>query len=63
MENKLFFSVVIALYNKENYIENTLKSVLNQSYKNFEVVIVNDGSTDNSQSIVKTFKDSRIESF
>jgi len=63
MENKPFFSVVIALYNKEDYIENTLKSVLNQSYSNFEIIVVNDGSTDNSESIVKNFKDSKIRLF
>lgn len=48
-----FFSVVIPLYNKGNYIENTLQSVLNQSYKNFELIIINDGSTDNSLEIAQ----------
>ncbi len=48
-----FFSVIIPLYNKENYIKNTLESVLNQSFKDFEVIIINDGSTDNSLKIVK----------
>jgi len=44
----VLFSVIIPLYNKENYIENTLNSVFNQTYKNFEIIIINDGSTDNS---------------
>lgn len=53
-----FFSVVIPLYNKEDYIANTLKSVLNQTFTDFEIVIVNDGSTDRSLEIVKvSFKD------
>ena len=60
METKPFFSVVIPLFNKEDYIEDTLNSVLNQSYKHFEVIIVNDGSNDNSLSIIKSISDSRI---
>lgn len=55
-----FFSVIIPLYNKEKYIEATLNSVLNQLFKDFEVIIVNDGSTDDSLRIVSQFKDSRI---
>ena len=43
-----FFSVVIPLYNKENYIEATVKSVLNQSFADFELLIINDASTDAS---------------
>lgn len=54
------FSVVIPLYNKELSIRNTILSVLNQSYQNFEIVIINDGSTDNSVEAVKTIKDARI---
>ena len=56
----LNFSVVIPLYNKEKYIERTLKSVLEQSYTNFEVIIINDGSTDNSLNVVKNIKDKRL---
>nr|WP_317633016.1 glycosyltransferase family 2 protein [uncultured Flavobacterium sp.] len=56
-----FFSVVIPLYNKENFIANTLESVLNQSFTDFDVLIVDDGSTDNSLTIVKSFKDERIK--
>jgi glycosyltransferase involved in cell wall biosynthesis len=46
-------SVLIPLYNSENYIEETLLSVFNQSYKNIEIIIVDDGSTDNSYNIAK----------
>lgn len=63
MPNSPFFSVVIALYNKERYIEATLRSVLNQTFKNFEVIIVNDGSTDKSQQIVKKFDNKKIKLF
>lgn len=54
------FSVVIPLYNKELSIRNTILSVLNQSYQNFEIVIINDGSTDGSVDILNTIKDKRI---
>ena len=54
------FSIIIPLYNKENFIENTLKSVLNQNFTDFEVIIVNDGSTDLSEEKVLQFEDSRI---
>lgn len=47
------FSVVIPLYNKEKRIKDCLYSVINQNYKNFEIIIINDGSTDNSLNIVK----------
>ena len=43
-----FFSVIIPLYNKENYVENTLKSILNQTFTDYEVLIINDCSTDAS---------------
>lgn len=54
------FSVIIPLYNKEQSIGNTIQSVLNQTFKRFEIVIVNDGSTDNSPNIVETIMDDRI---
>lgn len=56
-------SVVIPLYNKEKDISETLKSLFQQTFSDFEVVIVNDGSTDKSEEIVKTFDDSRIRLF
>lgn len=56
MFDTLFFSVVIPLYNKEDYIENTIKSVLAQSYQNFEIIIVNDGCTDDSVTVVTNLK-------
>jgi len=57
----VFFSIIIPVYNKEKHIKATLDSVFNQSYKNFEVLIVNDGSTDRSMEIVSTIKDDRIQ--
>lgn len=53
-------SVVIPLYNKERQIANTLQTVLRQTFQDFEIVIVNDGSTDNSVAEVEKVQDSRI---
>jgi len=58
---KPFFSVIIPLYNKEKYIQNTLDCVLNQSFDKFEVILVNDGSTDKSLEILEKFTDSRLK--
>lgn len=57
---KPFFSVVIPLYNKEKHILNTINTVLAQTFQDFEIVVVNDGSKDNSVTIVKDIIDSRI---
>jgi len=56
-----FFSVVIPLYNKERHIQNTIESVLGQSYDNFEIIVVNDGSTDSSASIVSSLDSTKIK--
>ena len=53
-------SVIIPLYNKEPIIERSLQSVLGQDYDDFEVVVVNDGSTDRSADIVRSINDPRI---
>lgn len=54
------FTVVIPLYNKEKYIRRAVNSILTQSYKNFEIIIVNDGSTDESLEQIKDISDSRV---
>jgi glycosyltransferase involved in cell wall biosynthesis len=53
-------SVIIPLYNKEKYVANTITSVLYQTFQDFEIIVVNDGSTDNSVAEVEKFKDPRI---
>lgn len=57
---KPFFSVVIPLYNKQNFIEATLNSVLCQTFTDFEIIIVNDVSTDDSLNVAHSIKDGRI---
>ncbi len=54
------FSVVIPLYNKQQSIVNTILSVFKQSYQNFEIVIIDDGSTDSSVDAVKSISDERV---
>ena len=54
-------SVVIPLFNKEESIKECINSVLNQSFQNFEIIIINDGSTDNSLDIVEKIIDPRIK--
>ena len=53
-------SIVIPLYNKEAIIERTIQSVLSQSFQDFELIIINDGSTDGSMEVVKSITDDRI---
>lgn len=55
-------SVIVPVYNTEKYVENTLDSILNQTYKNLEIIVINDGSTDNSKQICekKALTDNRI---
>jgi len=54
------FSIIIPLYNKEKYIRRCIISVINQSFINFELIIVDDASSDNSLQIAKNIKDERI---
>jgi glycosyltransferase involved in cell wall biosynthesis len=56
-------SVIIPLFNKEDYIAETINSILNQTYKDFEVIVVNDGSTDNSLQVLEKYKDERLKIF
>lgn len=57
------YSIVIPLYNKGISVRKSLQSALNQTIQDFEIVIVNDGSTDQSVEVVESFKDERIRIF
>ncbi len=63
MENTVKFSIITPVFNTESYLEQCLESILNQTYKNFEIICINDASTDNSLSILKDYakNDSRIK--
>lgn len=54
-------SIIVAAWNGEKYIEETLKSLLNQQEKDIEVLVVDDGSTDKTAEIVKSFTDPRVQ--
>lgn len=56
MENPTL-SIVVPCYNAEKYIGRCIESILNQSFEDFELIVVNDGSHDNSESIIKNFAD------
>ncbi len=62
MEEKELISVIIPIYNAEKYLRQCLESVINQTYKQLEIILVNDGSTDGSLSVCYEYqkKDSRI---
>ena len=59
MDKSSKISVVIPLYNKENSIRKTIYSVLQQTYDNIEILVINDGSTDGSLDIIKAIKSSK----
>lgn len=63
MRSEPWVSICIPAYNSEKFIEETLRSVLTQSYRNIEVVISDDCSVDNTAQIVNSFKDGRIRFF
>lgn len=58
--HKKMLSVVMSVYNGEDFLNQAIDSVLSQSYDNFEFIIVNDGSTDSSLEIISKYKDRRI---
>lgn len=54
-------SIIVPVYNKEKFLDKLLKSLLDQSYKNIEILLIDDGSKDNSLKICKSYKDERIK--
>jgi len=57
---KFEISVLMPVYNSEKYVSAAIRSILNQTFRDFELLILNDGSTDDSEKIIKEFDDSRI---
>jgi glycosyltransferase involved in cell wall biosynthesis len=61
MSNNPAISVILPVFNGEAYLREAIDSILNQSFTDFELLIINDGSTDCSQEIINSYQDSRIE--
>ena len=57
------FSIIVPTYNREEYIIKCIDSILDQTYDNFEAIIIDDGSTDNTDNLVKKYHDKRIKYF
>lgn len=53
-------SIIVPVYNKQSYIEKCINSILNQSYQDFELILINDGSSDNSKNLILQYHDPRI---
>lgn len=60
---KPFFSIIIPAYNRAGIILNTIASVLNQTFRNFEIIVVDDGSKDNTRDVVQSINDNRVKYF
>ena len=56
-----FFSIIIPTFNRAKVINSTIKSVLKQSFSNFEIIIIDDGSTDDTKEVIKKIKDNRVK--
>jgi len=54
-------SVIIPTYNRANLVDKAIKSVLSQTYQDFEIIVIDDGSTDNTEEIIRGFKDKRVK--
>ena len=61
--NNILVSIIVPTYNRAELLKITIQSILSQSYKNFELLIVSDKSTDNTKSVINSFNDKRIKFF
>ena len=59
MKNKI--SIIVPIYNSEKYLKKCIDSLINQTEQELEIILINDGSTDNTEKIIKKYKDPRIK--
>lgn len=60
MNRQVVFTVVIPTYNREHFLKRTIDSILSQTFSDFELIIVDDGSVDNTKKLIDTYRDDRI---
>ena len=53
-------SIIVPIYNEEKNLKKCIESLINQTYKNLEIILINYGSTDNSKKVIDSYKDKRI---
>ena len=56
-----FFSIILPTYNQSEFLKKSIKSILSQTFKNWELLIINNNSSDNTDSVIESFKDDRIK--
>lgn len=56
-------SIIVPIYNARDYLNKCIDSIINQTEKDIEIILINDGSTDNSEEVIKSYKDKRIKYF
>ena len=62
-ENNIFFSIIIPNFNQASHLKKALNGVIKQTYKNYEIIIIDNNSTDKSRAVINSFNDVRIKSF
>ena len=61
--NKKDISIIVPIYNAEKYLNKCIDSIIHQTKKELEIILINDGSTDDSENIIKQYDDRRIKYF
>jgi len=61
VNNKIKVSIILPVFNAEDFVEQAIKSVLDQSFKHFELILIDDGSTDRSLEKNQQFQDTKIK--
>ena len=60
---KPFFSIILPTYNQSNFLKKSLNSIINQSFKNWQLIIIDNFSTDETKKVIQSFNDKRFRVF